>query len=57
MFSLLDNCLDQIDIEEFFAALLRGLSDHSDVKILCFEMMRRLCRVKPVDVYNSELTN
>ncbi|XP_067930479.1 cullin-associated NEDD8-dissociated protein 1-like [Watersipora subatra] len=47
MYTLLDACLDRIDIFEFLTHVEDGLKDHYDVKMLTYLMVVRLASLAP----------
>ncbi|XP_032892680.1 cullin-associated NEDD8-dissociated protein 1-like [Amblyraja radiata] len=47
MYTLLDSCLDRLDIFEFLNHVEDGLKDHYDIKMLTFIMLARLSTVSP----------
>lgn len=47
MYTLLDTCLDRIDIFEFLNHLEKGLKDHYDIKMLTYLMVTRLSQLAP----------
>lgn len=47
LYTLLNDCLEQLNILEFMDHVLRGLSDHYDIKTLCFLFVRRLVQAAP----------
>ncbi|XKL68842.1 hypothetical protein PGB90_006611 [Kerria lacca] len=47
MYTLLDTCLDRIDIFEFLNHLEMGLKDHYDIKMLTYLMVTRLSQLAP----------
>ncbi|XP_022103590.1 cullin-associated NEDD8-dissociated protein 1-like [Acanthaster planci] len=47
MYTLLDSCLDRLDIFEFLNHLEDGLKDHYDVKMLTYLMLVRLSTLCP----------
>lgn len=47
MYTLLDGCLDRIDIFEFLSHVEDGLKDHYDVKMLTYLMLVRLANLAP----------
>ncbi|XP_071804723.1 cullin-associated NEDD8-dissociated protein 1-like [Asterias amurensis] len=47
MYTLLDSCLDRLDIFEFLNHLEDGLKDHYDVKMLTYLMLVRLATLCP----------
>ena len=52
MYTLLDSCLDRIDIFEFLNHVENGLKDHSDIKMLTYLMLIRLSNLCPSAVLN-----
>uniref|UniRef100_A0A8C2F5M0 Cullin-associated and neddylation-dissociated 1 n=1 Tax=Cyprinus carpio TaxID=7962 RepID=A0A8C2F5M0_CYPCA len=47
MYTLLDSCLDRLDIFEFLNHVEDGLKDHYDIKMLTFLMLARLSSLCP----------
>ncbi|KAK7896784.1 hypothetical protein WMY93_022109 [Mugilogobius chulae] len=47
MYTLLDSCLDRIDIFTFLNHVEDGLKDHYDIKMLTFLMLARLSSLCP----------
>nr|XP_006631060.1 PREDICTED: cullin-associated NEDD8-dissociated protein 2 [Lepisosteus oculatus] len=47
MYTLLDSCLDCLDIFEFLNHVEDGLKDHYDIRMLTFIMLTRLCTLCP----------
>ncbi|XP_030633653.1 cullin-associated NEDD8-dissociated protein 2 [Chanos chanos] len=47
MYTLLDNCLDCLDIFEFLDHVEEGLKDHYDIRMLTFIMLARLSSLCP----------
>ncbi|CAB1353222.1 unnamed protein product [Coregonus sp. 'balchen'] len=47
MYTLLDSCLDFLDISEFLEHVEEGLKDHYDIRMLTFIMLARLCSLCP----------
>lgn len=47
MYTLLDTCLDRLDIFEFLNHLEHGLKDHYDIKMLTYLMVARLAQLVP----------
>ena len=47
MYTLLDSCLDRIDIFEFLTRMEDGLKDHYDIKMLIYLMLVRLSTLCP----------
>lgn len=52
MYTLLDSCLDRIDIFEFLNHVESGLKDHSDIKMLTYLMLIRLSFLCPSAILN-----
>nr|XP_055072782.1 cullin-associated NEDD8-dissociated protein 2 [Misgurnus anguillicaudatus] len=50
MYTLLDSCLDCLDIFEFLNHVEEGLKDHYDIKMLTFIMLARLSKLCPSSV-------
>lgn len=53
MYTLLDTCLDRIDIFEFLNHLEMGLKDHYDIKMLTYLMVTRLSQLAPSAMLQS----
>ncbi|CAH1121972.1 unnamed protein product [Ceutorhynchus assimilis] len=47
MYTLLDSCLDKIDIFDFINHVESGLRDHYDIKMLTYLMVARLAQICP----------
>lgn len=47
MYTLLDSCVDRIDIFEFLNHVESGLKDHYDIKMLTYLMVARLAQICP----------
>ena len=54
MYTLLDSCLDRIDIFEFLRHVEDGLNDHYDIKMLTYLMLVRLAHLCPNAVLQRE---
>lgn len=54
MYTLLDSCLDRIDVFEFLNHVESGLKDHYDIKMLTYLMVARLAQICPSAVLQSE---
>lgn len=54
MYTLLDACLDRLDIFEFLNHVEDGLKDHYDIKMLTYLMLVRLASLSPSAVLQSE---
>ncbi|XP_062843034.1 cullin-associated NEDD8-dissociated protein 2 [Trichomycterus rosablanca] len=50
MYTLLDNCLECLDIFEFLNHVEEGLKDHYDIRMLTFIMLARLATLCPAAV-------
>ncbi|OQR70115.1 cullin-associated NEDD8-dissociated protein 1-like, partial [Tropilaelaps mercedesae] len=48
MYTLLDSCMDRIDIFEFLTHVEEGLKDHYDIKMLTYLMLVRLSSICPL---------
>lgn len=55
MYTLLDTCLDRLDIFDFLQHLQHGLWDHYDIKMLAYLMVARLAQLAPSAVLQSKL--
>lgn len=55
MYTLLDSCLDRIEIFGFMERVFAGLNDQHDIKVLAHLMMMRLANVAPTPVTQSTL--
>lgn len=51
MYTLLDSCLDRLDIFEFLNHVENGLKDHYDIKMLTYLMLVRLSSLSPNAVF------
>ena len=48
MSTLLDKCLNRIEMNEFFSVLVKGISDPShEIKVLCYHMIQKLTILSP----------
>ncbi len=56
MYTLLDSCLDRIDIFEFLKHVEDGLNDHYDIKMLTYLMLVRLAHLCPNAVLQRKST-
>lgn len=54
MYTLLETCLDKLEIYSFLTRVIDGLSDQHDIAILSHTMLIRLARVAPTAVTQSE---
>ncbi|XP_012274263.1 cullin-associated NEDD8-dissociated protein 1 [Orussus abietinus] len=50
MYTLLDSCLDRLDVFEFLNHVETGLKDHYDIKMLTYLMTARLAQLCPTAV-------
>lgn len=50
MYTLLDSCLDRLDIQTFLTHVENGLRDHYDIKMLTYLMVARLAALCPAQV-------
>jgi len=48
MYTLLDSCIDQLELSTFITNLNDGLKDNIDIKMLCHLMLIRLAQYAPV---------
>ena len=55
MYTLLDSCLDRLDVFEFLNHVESGLRDHYDIKMLTYLMTARLAQLCPTAVLQSKL--
>lgn len=56
MYTLLDSCLDRLDIFQFLNHVEDGLRDHYDIKMLTYLMLVRLASLCPSAVLQSKAT-
>jgi len=56
MYTLLDSCLDRIDIFEFLKHVEDGLNDHYDIKMLTYLMLVRLAHLCPSAVLQRKFS-
>lgn len=54
MYTLLDSCLDRLDIFEFLNHVEDGLKDHYDIKMLTYLMLVRLAHLCSSAVLQSQ---
>jgi len=54
MYTLLDSCLDRLDVFEFLNHVENGLRDHYDIKMLTYLMTARPAQLCPTAVLQSE---
>jgi cullin-associated NEDD8-dissociated protein 1 len=57
MYTLLDSCLDRLDIFEYLNYLENGLRDHYDIKMLTYLMVSRMAQIVPSAVLQSKFLN
>lgn len=57
MYTLLDSCLDRIDIFDFLNHVEDGLKDHYDIKMLTYLMLVRLSTLCPNALLQSKNIN
>ncbi|XP_029683341.1 cullin-associated NEDD8-dissociated protein 1-like isoform X2 [Takifugu rubripes] len=50
MYTLLDSCLDALDVLQFLDHVEEGLKDHYDIRMLTFLMLARLATLSPAAV-------
>ena len=43
-FTLLNTCPGRLNLNDFISYVVKGLSDHHDIKMLAFLIVARLCR-------------
>lgn len=55
MYTLLDSCLDRLDVFEFLNHVENGLKDHYDIKMLTYLMVARLSQLCPTAVLQSNV--
>lgn len=53
MYTLLDSCLDRLDVFDFLNHVENGLKDHYDIKMLTYLMVARLAQLCPTAVLQS----
>lgn len=56
MYTLLDSCLDRIDIFEFLNHVENGLKDHYDIKMLTYLMAAKLAQISPLAVLQRKFS-
>lgn len=54
MYTLLNSCLDKIDVYGFLDHVRVGLDDQHDIKMLAYLMLIRLGKVAPTAVTQSK---
>ena len=55
MYTLLDTCVDRLDIFEFLSHVQDGLKDHYDIKMLTYLMVARVAQVGALTIYVTTL--
>ncbi|GMT08797.1 hypothetical protein PFISCL1PPCAC_94 [Pristionchus fissidentatus] len=50
MYTLLDSCIDRLDLHTFIAALENGLKDQHDIKLLSYLILSKLATLAPVEL-------
>jgi cullin-associated NEDD8-dissociated protein 1 len=55
MYTLLDSCMDRLDVFAFLDHVQNGLKDHYDIKMLTYLMVARLSQLCPSAVLQSKL--
>lgn len=55
MYTLLDSCLDRLDVFLFLNHVETGLRDHYDIKMLTYLMVSRLAQLSPTAVLQSKI--
>ena len=53
MYTLLDTCVDRLDIFEFLTHVQDGLKDHYDIKMLTYLMVSRVAQLCPSAVLSK----
>ncbi len=54
MSTLIDTCVDCLDVPTFLDAVVEGLKDTDDIKPLVYQILQRLIVLRPLDVLQSE---
>jgi cullin-associated NEDD8-dissociated protein 1 len=54
MYTLLDSCMDRLDVFAFLDQVQNGLKDHYDIKMLTYLMVARLAQLCPSAVLQSK---
>ncbi|GMS77933.1 hypothetical protein PENTCL1PPCAC_108, partial [Pristionchus entomophagus] len=55
MYTLLDSCIDRLDMHTFIAALENGLKDQHDIKLLSYLILAKIAALAPAELA-TELT-
>ncbi|TNN08988.1 Cullin-associated NEDD8-dissociated protein isoform 1 [Schistosoma japonicum] len=50
MSTLLDTCLDKLVIPSFLESLIDGLKDHTDIKLLSYQILQRISIIRPLEI-------
>ncbi|CAH8648675.1 unnamed protein product [Schistosoma rodhaini] len=50
MSTLLETCLDKLAIPNFLESLIDGLRDHTDIKLLSYQILQRISIIKPMEI-------
>ncbi|CAL8068437.1 unnamed protein product [Calicophoron daubneyi] len=50
MSTLLDSCLDKLTMAQFLEPLIDGLKDHTDIKLLCYQILQRIAHIRPLEI-------
>ncbi|VDP95243.1 unnamed protein product [Echinostoma caproni] len=54
MATLLETCLDRLVMSEFLEPLIDGLKDHTDIKLMAYQMLQRIVQIRPLEIDASE---
>lgn len=55
MSTLLETCLDKLVIPNFLESLIDGLRDHTDIKLLSYQILQRISIIRPMEISASKL--
>ncbi|KAH9579592.1 Cullin-associated NEDD8-dissociated protein 1 [Schistosoma haematobium] len=50
MSTLLETCLDKLVIPNFLESLIDGLRDHTDIKLLSYQILQRISIIRPMEI-------
>ncbi|KAF6779199.1 hypothetical protein AHF37_01160 [Paragonimus kellicotti] len=50
MSTLLETCLDKLVVAEFLEPLIEGLKDHTDIKLLSYQMLQQISCIRPLEI-------
>ncbi|VDQ06616.1 unnamed protein product [Trichobilharzia regenti] len=50
MSTLLETCLDKLVISNFLESLIDGLRDHTDIKLLSYQILQRISIIQPLEI-------